>query len=462
MDEQLRNEVAAFRFGLIAPVIQRNLHPGERYALLREIADQSYKIPGSEKSSISIRSLERYLQAYEHGGFDALKPMLREKKGSLKGLDPDILRRAMDFRRESPTRSVDTIIRLLELEGKVAPGAIKSRTLSRFFQEQGWSKKDMERKVNKAFRHFEHEESNDCWQVDTQHALYLPDPVHPDRRRKAYLIAIIDDHSRRIMHGEFFFEERYPRLERCVQKAVLKYGVPRILFCDNGSVYNAKQFHVICARMGTKLIHAKPYSPESKGKIEKFFQYVDSSFTGEANLLINQGKLQTLQQLNLYFRSWLEMYDNRVHRTTKQTPKQRYEAQTNLIRHLTSEQLQEIFLWEEERTVRKTAVIEVEGNSYDVDSSLRGKKILIRFNPFDLSLIQVWKDGQRYEDAKPAELRNQRHSKIPSDVVEEKPSIVSNYLERLQQEQEEKKRKALGTTSFVRWKEKQSGGEEPC
>nr|WP_238937952.1 transposase family protein [Anaerobacillus isosaccharinicus] len=45
-------------------------------------------------------------------------------------------------------------------------------------------------------------------------------------KKKAYLIAIIDDYSRRIMHAEFFFEERYPRLERCVQKAVLKYGVP--------------------------------------------------------------------------------------------------------------------------------------------------------------------------------------------------------------------------------------------
>ena len=77
-----------------------------------------------------------------------------------------------------------------------------------------------------------------------------------------------------------------------------------------------------------KLIHAKPYSPESKGKIEKFFQFVDSSFTGEANLLINQGKLTTLKQLNDYLRSWLEAYDNRVHRSTKQTPKKRYEAKS--------------------------------------------------------------------------------------------------------------------------------------
>nr|WP_238937953.1 hypothetical protein [Anaerobacillus isosaccharinicus] len=31
MDENLRNEIAAFRFGLIAQVVQRKLNAGEKY-----------------------------------------------------------------------------------------------------------------------------------------------------------------------------------------------------------------------------------------------------------------------------------------------------------------------------------------------------------------------------------------------------------------------------------------------
>ena len=265
MFETDRNEVAAFRFGLIAPVIQRQLQPGERYALLREIAKQRYTIPFSERSTVSVRSLERYIQAYEENGFEGLKPQVREKKGSLRNQDPEILNRAIELRKELPSRSVEQVIRILELEEKVPVGALKPRTLSRYFQETGWSKKDLYRAVKKEFRHFEHDMPNDCWQADTQHTLYLPDPKNSDKRKKAYLIAIIDDHSRRIMHAEFFMEERYPRLERCVQKAVVRFGVPNLFFCDNGSVYSAKQFGIMCARMGTKLIHAKPYSPESKG-----------------------------------------------------------------------------------------------------------------------------------------------------------------------------------------------------
>ncbi|WP_040203120.1 DDE-type integrase/transposase/recombinase [Neobacillus jeddahensis] len=463
MNETIRNELAAFRFGLIAPAVQRQLQPGERYALLREIANQRYTIPGSERSTVSVRSLERYLQAYEEKGFEGLKPQVREKKGSLQNQDPEILNRAIELRKELPSRSVEQVIRILELEEKVSVGVLKPRTLSRYFQEMGWSKKDLYRAVKKEFRHFEHDTPNDCWQADTQHTLYLPDPRNPEKRKKAYLIAIIDDHSRRIMHAEFFMEERYPRLERCVQKAVLRFGVPNLFFCDNGSVYSAKQFQIMCARMGTKLIHAKPYSPESKGKIEKFFQFIDSSFTGEANLLINQGKLSTLKQLNDYLRSWLEAYDNRVHRSTKQTPKKRYEAKADHTRHLPAEMLKEIFLWEEDRTVRKTAIIELEGNRYDVDSSLRGMKIQIRFNPFDLSTIQVWKDDERFEDAKPAELRNQSHSKLPNETdSDQTPAGVSSFLEQLKKQQEEEKRKQVGTTSFTKLKEKQSKGNETC
>lgn len=463
MNETLRNEIAAFRFGLIAPIVQRQLQPGERYALLKETAKQRYTIPGSEKETISVRSLERYLQAYEKEGFEGLKPRVREKRGSLRDQDPEILKRAIELRKELPSRSVEQVIRILEMEGTVPIGVIKPRTLSRYFQEMGWSKKDLYRAVKKQFRHFEHDAPNDCWQADTQHTLYLPDPKNPEKRKKAYLIAIIDDHSRRIMHAEFFMEERYPRLERCVQKAVVRFGVPNLFFCDNGSVYTAKQFQIMCARMGTKLVHAKPYSPESKGKIEKFFQFVDSSFTGEANLLINQEKLTTLKQLNVYLQSWLEAYDNRVHRSTKQTPKKRFEEKSEHTRHLSAEILKDIFLWEEERTVRKTGIIELEGNHYDVDSSLRGKRIQIRYNPFDLSTIQVWKDNERFEDAKPAELRNQSHSKFPDDTDHiDSPVGVSSFLEQLKRQQEEEKRKKVGMTSFTKLKERQSRGNEEC
>ena len=114
----------------------------------------------------------------------------------------------------------------------------------------------------------------------------------------------------------------------------------------------------------------------------------------------------------------MESYNNRVHRATKQTPQHRFATSSANTRHMTAKELQTLFLWEEERTVRKTSVVEIEGNVYDVDTSLKGKKIQVRYNPFDLSMIQIWKDDVRYEDARPAELRSQKHSKLPADQEE--------------------------------------------
>ncbi|WP_193351980.1 Mu transposase C-terminal domain-containing protein, partial [Heyndrickxia coagulans] len=92
--------------------------------------------------------------------------------------------------------------------------------------------------------------------------------------------------------------------------------------------------------------------------------------------------------------------------------------------------------------------------------SLRGKRIQIRYNPFDLSTIQIWKDDERFDDAKPAVLHNQSHSKLPDDADHDRtPAGVSSFLEQLKKQQEEEKRKQVGTTSFARLKEKQTGGE---
>ncbi|MDV2686964.1 Mu transposase C-terminal domain-containing protein, partial [Alkalihalophilus lindianensis] len=98
-----------------------------------------------------------------------------------------------------------------------------------------------------------------------------------------------------------------------------------------------------------------------------------------------------------------------------------------------------------------------------VDSSLRGKRIQIRYNPFDLSTIQVWKDDARFEDAMPAVLRNQSHSKLPDDADDDHaPVAASNFLEQLREKQEEEKRKQVGTNSFAMLKGKQSRGHEEC
>ena len=46
-------------------------------------------------------------------------------------------------------------------------------------------------------------------------------------------------------------------------------------------------------------------------------------------------------------------------------------------------------MWSTERTVTKTAMVSLHGNSYEVDPALVGRKVELVFDPFDLTRIEV-------------------------------------------------------------------------
>jgi transposase InsO family protein len=400
MDEKMRQEVANFRYGLIAPIVTRKLAPGEQEALLREIASHTYDIPHSQTKKVGLRTLERYLSAYRSGGWEALLPSVRADKLTCRQIVPEVLEKALALKRENPARSVRQIMAILELAGLVEPGALKESTLSRQLRRRGMTKKALE-KAPGVFRRFEADYSNACWQGDVQHTLYLPHPDQPGKKKMAYLVVFMDDYSRYIVGGQFYFEERLPRLEDCFKKALLRHGCPEMIYVDNGAIYSSHHFAKICGRLQTQLKHTRPYRPQGRGKQEKFFRFGDLSFVPEAYDLIEQGKIQTLADLNRFFTAWLEVaYNQKIHNTFKQRPADRYFKCEYPIRRIPPHELAEIFLLEEKRKVDKTGCVSLLGTVYEVEPRLAGETVELRFDPYELSIIQVWKDGVRQKDAR--------------------------------------------------------------
>lgn len=91
-------------------------------------------------------------------------------------------------------------------------------------------------------------------------------------KRQTYLIAFIDDASRLITHAEFCWEQNFTAIRTVFKEAVLKRGVPKMLYTDNGKVYRAGQLAFLCASLGCILLHTQPFSPAAKGKVERFFK----------------------------------------------------------------------------------------------------------------------------------------------------------------------------------------------
>ena len=91
-----------------------------------------------ETHHVSQRSLDRYLHAYHMEGFTGLLPEGKNPDVKYK-IPQEIVEAAIHLRRELPSRSIPTIIEILEMEGKVESGFLKRTTLQDALQRNGYS-----------------------------------------------------------------------------------------------------------------------------------------------------------------------------------------------------------------------------------------------------------------------------------------------------------------------------------
>lgn len=457
MNDEQKKEIALFRYGLIHPLMQDNISSREKTSIRRQILQTEHKIPYSKTKWIDERTLRKYCQWYREGGFEGLIPGYRSDKGKVKSITEENLLKALQCKKEVPERSVRQIIHIMELEGIVKPGEIKHSTLSRLIKNYADMYESEIVKEQKVFRRYTMERVNQTWQSDVKYSVYIKDPNDPERQVRTYLIAFLDDRSRYIVNAQFYLAENLPALEDCFKKALLKCGIPERVYMDNGKIYTSNRLDMICAELGSRVIHCAPYSPEGKGKIEKFFWYVDKSFEPEVKV----SGITTLDQLNEAFAAWLNHnYHNKIHSEIEKTPMEAFEEGRSYIKAADAKTLYDIFLYREERKVSKTAVISVCGNLYEVEGKLARKKIQVRYHPDDLTKIGVYYQGDRYPDAAPFEISyrtlEEYDTGIKSQTIPDKPVEGQvSLLNLLVKKQEEELRKKENRISFTKLFEKE-------
>jgi transposase InsO family protein len=441
--------IALFRYALIAPLLAPDLEPGERSVLRAQILAREHLGPDQQAPRrVSTRTLQRWLKRYRDRGLAGLKPAPRKDSGSVKALDPQVLARAVQLREEVPARSTRQIIDILTLDRETAvdSGDISLSTLSRQLRRLGKTRALL-RQPKDVFRRYEKDSPNAQWQSDVLYGPYLPDPANPGSYKRTYLIAFLDDHSRLVTHGGFYWAEDLPSLLDCFKRAILKRGLPVRVYCDRGVIYQSNQFQRICAELGIRHIAARPHAPEGKGKIERFWQTVESSFLIE----LQARPAEELEELQALFGAWLEQgYHHWVNRETGETPSARFGRSLASIRLPDPVRVQEAFLWTEERRVDKTACLTLQGNRYEVDPRLARHKVLLRYDPYDLACVQVWHQDRQYADAVPFELVRERDERIrpaPARPAELGRTGLS-YLDLLRDKHEQEAGKVLARIPF--------------
>jgi putative transposase len=435
----------------VAQILHDPPPAGQQERLLREIAAKTYKIPGSTRSRVSITSLRRYLKAYQAGGFDALRPQPRSDAGKPRAFAPEVLDRAIALREEQPRRTTQTLVDILAHDPDVKlDGPLCVHTLTTHLRRRGKTRRLLAQ-PGRVYRRFERDHVNSLWQGDAMAGPWLPDPAQPGKKRRAHLFCFLDDHSRLAPHCEFFFEEALPRMERVLKIAILRRGLPRAVYVDNGLVYHATQFGIACATLDIHRIHSKPYQPEGRGKQERFFETLQTQFLPE----VETSEIATLVELNESLWAWVEcVYHRHEHSETGQTPLDRYAAGLDQVRSVDPETLRAAFLWREQRKVRRDATLALQGNSYQVDRHLAGRTVELRFDPFDLSQVELFLDGRSLGVAIVVTQNRQKHLAVERLATEPltppKPQSSLDYLAALRAEYQAQQRREAGRLEFAR------------
>lgn len=144
---------------------------------------------------------------------------------------------------------------------------------------------------------------------------------------------------------------------------------------------------MICASLGIILIHSRPFSPSSKGKIERAFRTIREQFIASLD-----PDICSLEELNTTFLSYTEStYNVRIHKSLNgQTPKERFLKDKDRLRFVSSmEHLEKVFLHEASRKVKKDATISLLNKVFEVPQALIDQTITVRFDSEDLSKVYV-------------------------------------------------------------------------
>ena len=381
MDNEGREKVALFRFGVISSLVARKgMSWGEREELIRGIVAKSWEIPGSPRSSISRSTVLHWLSLYERAGakVEALQPRPRCDRGTTRALDAETEAALVALKRELPAASLPVLLKMARqrhlLPAKIS---VSLPSLYRLFKRHGL---DKDARLPEDRRRFECELANDLWQSDCMHG---PRVLVDGKMRKSYLFAIIDDHSRLIPHAQFYLAENLESFRDCLLCAMEKRGLPRKLYVDNGAAFRSHQLRYGCARLGVALLHATPYTPEGKGKIERFFGSLRKRF-----LPLLEEPL-SLEELNAALSAWIDSdYHHRVHSSTGQTPLERYLAHLSLLRPAPKD-LRDYFRTPVRRKVDKDRTVSLNGKIYEAPLGLIGKMVTLLFHEQDPSRIEV-------------------------------------------------------------------------
>lgn len=378
-------QIALFRYGIIAPILHDSSNGQTRY--FKQMAQKVFDVPSYGRKQYHWKTFKSWLRSYRRAGFDGLKPKTRADKGSSRRVDDGLAQIIQQKYQQFPALNAALLYRMLVEEGYIHHGVPCEATVRNYIQQQQLKPRPDAPQPRKKF---EKPHVNELWLSDFMHGQRFS---IDHKRRKLFLCGVIDDYSRVLVGCQWTLQENTEALELVLKDALLTYGLPKILYCDNGAVYASQHLQLVCARLGIALVHSKPDDSPARGKIERFWRTIRECFLP----LMPMERNYSLEEFNTLFRTWLDNdYQRKIHHGILQAPLDRYLDDINniTVRRLPQQELELYFYQTYHRKVKNDATISVNARLFEVPAKYIGANIELRHPTGQPSELWIYEQEQ--------------------------------------------------------------------
>jgi transposase InsO family protein len=270
-----------------------------------------------------ITLVQRYLAAGETGLQPRSRRPLASPGRTARHLEDEIIELRKELDRNGHEAGAATIAFHLEQRHGATPAV---STIWRILCARGFVTPQPHKRPKSSYIRFQAEQPNERWQLDITH-WPLADGTH------AEILNIIDDHSRLCLSSETRPVFKARDVDNSFAKAAAAHGNPASLLSDNGAVFTGRYrgsgrvaLEVTLHARGIGFRHARPYHPQTCGKVERFHQTVKK-------WLAHQPPAQTVTQLQNQLNEFRAYYNTvRPHRALRRrTPHQAYLARPKAV-----------------------------------------------------------------------------------------------------------------------------------
>ena len=411
-------EIAVFRSQVIGQLKHRVLTRGELRTALNELAAQTFRPPGAECTKrYSIPTLERWYYRFKKNGAAGLTPAPRSDRGRAQALTDEQRKLVCDVRREHPSASAELILRTLIGQGHFGEHTVSATTLRRLLAERGLDRVSLRSAPEAPGRQrWEASHAGAIWHGDVCHgpALHIGNKQVPLR-----IHGMLDDQSRFVVALEARSSETEDDMLGIFVAAIRKLGRPDALYLDNGSTYSGKALATACMRLGVSLMHAKPYDPQARGKMERFWRSLREA------VLDHLDRTLPLREVQARLDSYLAThYHSQAHGSLSgQTPTERWAERT--VRPVTDDELTTALTLRSNRRVSRDGIISLDGRLFEVRQGfLAGRVVEVTSCLVEglAPVVRVEHDGRAYV-LTPLDARMNAIRKRPARSEPAAPSI---------------------------------------